>query len=131
MQSWIQALRREGIHVAEEGAGHRGRAIVQVFRDLGGHDCARLHRLTLWLAPSLYTVRQEPADAGAFTGTETLDREYVSFSAAVVEQNSAISQIEEYASDEERGGSDKGRGRPAHTSIGTVNQGRWCLLAIE
>ena len=72
---------KEGIDVAVEGTANRSRAIVEKFRALKGLDRGCLHRLCVWLAPSLYTVGKESEEGNSiFAGTEPLDREHVSFS---------------------------------------------------
>ena len=98
MQSWTQALRKEGIEVGVEGTIHRSRAIVETFREIVGSDHVRLHRLCDWLAPSLYYTVGSDTDQGTIisSGIEPLDREYVSFSTAAAETDKAVAQIGEY-----------------------------------
>ena len=113
IHSWAQALLGEGIEAAVESPAHSSRPIVEMIRALGDQDRACLHRLCIWLAPSLYTV-EEDRDQGniIFAGTDPLDREFVSFSteAAATDNSHSCRRID--ANPQKRNCLDRRRDRP-------------------
>lgn len=130
MLSWVTALQQEGISMrAAEGDNRRSSVIVDMFRNLGmsGHSGPSLHRLCLWLAPTLYTVSQGEGRAdNIFKENNPLSREHVSFVTDVSERDCAVQHIGSYTLVTKNGVTrvDDVAGR----HIGTVNQGRWGLL---
>ena len=92
-------------------------------------DLPRLQRLCLWLAPSLYTARtpapEAPTDA-IFAGIEPLSRRFVSLILEPDEHDHKVTQVGEHTL-VTKGGVIQIKKGSQH--IGTVNQGRWRMLA--
>ena len=132
--SWIHALQQEGLSTIPEVTTPRSRAIVDMFRNLGmrSHNLPSLQRLCLRLAPTLYTVTQGDSERQAdniFTETAPLSREYVSFSTDAGERDCMATHIGPHTLVTKNGVTRVEAVTGQH--IGTVNQGRWNLLATR
>ena len=132
LQSWINALQREGIEPPMENEDHRRKVAVDMLRTIGASltDLPKLRRLCVWLAPSLYTVRAPDAQGdAAFSPIEPLSRRYVSLITDAGAVDNRIAQVGIWTLTTKGGVITIREGARKH--IGTVNQGRWRMLAAE
>ena len=87
----------------------------------------QLRRLCLWLAPSLYTAQASEAPASTiFAGIEPLSRRFVSLISDAGELDNRTTQVGEYSLVTKDGTITVKKGSQ---HVGTVNQGRWRMLA--
>lgn len=99
MQSWVNALRQEGVEPPIARTDNRRRAAVEMLRALGPilQDRHKLRRLCVWLAPSLYTVGAPDAEANSLFATiEPLSRQYVSMTTDAGAQDNKVTQLGEF-----------------------------------
>jgi len=129
MQSWLAALNGGGIPIPEVADdGPRSSTIVAMFRIAAYRDCLTLRQLSIWLAPSLWTVGDKPClDNEMFVPPEPLNRDHVSFSYGMDDVSNPTTTV----------GSHRLLWQQAvvrvedvtGSHVGTVNASRWRLLA--
>ena len=132
LQSWEHALRKEGIEPMQGIIEDRRRVAIEMLRAIGarGQDKQQLRRSCIWLAPSMYTVGLGSLDAqpnDIFSCSEPLSRRYVSLIADGGDLDSWVTQVGDYQLVTSKGVIHVKQGSGQH--IGTVNMGRWRMLA--
>jgi hypothetical protein len=111
---------------------HRRSVAVEMLRMLGASlkDLPKLRRLCVWLAPSLYTVRAPDAQGDAvFSPIEPLSRRYVSLITDAGEVDNRVTQIGIWTLATKGGVITIKEVTRKHK--GSLNQGRWRMLAAE
>ena len=132
-ERWIRALRQERVEPPMETVDNKRQIAVEALRVLGANlqDRGKLRRLVVWLAPSLYTVGPPEASSDdTFTPVEPLSREYVSLTTDPDDLHSGVSTVGEFRLCTSDGVVRITRG-PSGSHVGTVNMGRWRMLAEE
>ena len=132
MLSWIRALRQEVISIIPGDTATRSIVIAYMFRNLGmrGHSFPSLQYLCLVLALTLYTVTHGASEGAAdhiFTETDPFPRENVSFGTDASELDCSVTHINPHTLVTKNGVTLMEEVTGRH--IGTVDQGRWSLLA--
>ena len=134
MDCWVRFLEKVEIRLPVRERKERARAIVEMLTAICSQEAdhsERLRKICLWIAPSLYSVGKESDGnlaSDIFAAHAVLSREYVSFQAKTPELEEGVERPVGMSTVRIGRGVVRLEGGD-NEHIGTVNLGRWRLLA--